>query len=76
MELQCFKPFLQKMNATKQAISQYVQPSSQSTTNSTNYMQSSSFKSVDEINEGFKVYVQSLSKLIKEMGLDEKLCYD
>lgn len=64
------------MTATKQAISQYVQPNSSNSANSTAYIQSSSFKSVEEINEGFKVYVQTLSKLIKEMGLDEKLCYD
>lgn len=62
------------MAATKQALSQYVQPSGSS--GASHPPSSSSFKSVDEINEGFKDYVQSLSKLIKEMGLDEKLCYD
>ena len=75
LEQQCFKPFQQRMTATKQTITQYVQ-SETSRQYQGKSVAETSFKSVEEINEGFKAYVNSLKALVTEMGLDEKLCFD
>jgi len=78
IEQECFKPFQTKMTATKQVLAHFSAPRSSGTYSSAQAHPSSEagFRSVDDVNAAFKEYLQRLSKLIGDLALDEKICYD